>query len=183
MGHSESINKNVYQCPIAIREITEVGQFLDKIDNSNDQQSLTASSSDNAPNVAKADNVENLNNEYEMVVDTHEAETLPDLCPNDVTSKERRKRSLAKQRSRRYMSWSDADAKKVKSYFKEFVEDYTTSGVKGSLPGKNEIKNFLNHCRIFSQQEVDEITLIDLVKTKVFNERNKYRKEREFISL
>ncbi|GFN94870.1 histone-lysine N-methyltransferase setd8-a [Plakobranchus ocellatus] len=28
MGHSEAINKNVYQCPLAVNEITRVGHFL-----------------------------------------------------------------------------------------------------------------------------------------------------------
>ncbi|XP_063419444.1 uncharacterized protein LOC134702479, partial [Mytilus trossulus] len=28
MGHSEEINKNVYQCPLAVQEITKVGKFL-----------------------------------------------------------------------------------------------------------------------------------------------------------
>ncbi|XP_069105781.1 uncharacterized protein [Argopecten irradians] len=32
MGHSEEINKNVYQCPLAIQEMTKVGRFLDNID-------------------------------------------------------------------------------------------------------------------------------------------------------
>ena len=34
MGHSEQMNKNVYQCPLAIREVTQVGKFLlNNIDN------------------------------------------------------------------------------------------------------------------------------------------------------
>ncbi|GFO41921.1 hypothetical protein PoB_006842600 [Plakobranchus ocellatus] len=28
MGHSEANNKNVYQCPLAVNEITRVGHFL-----------------------------------------------------------------------------------------------------------------------------------------------------------
>lgn len=32
MGHSEEINKNIYQCPLATQEITIVGKFLDTID-------------------------------------------------------------------------------------------------------------------------------------------------------
>ena len=27
MGHSETINKNVYQSPLAIKEVTQVGRF------------------------------------------------------------------------------------------------------------------------------------------------------------
>ena len=33
MGHSEAINKNVYQCPMATQEITRVGKMLSNIDN------------------------------------------------------------------------------------------------------------------------------------------------------
>lgn len=32
MGHSEEINRNVYQCPLATQEITTVGKFLDELD-------------------------------------------------------------------------------------------------------------------------------------------------------
>ena len=32
MGHSDEINENVYQCPLAIKEITSVGGFLQTID-------------------------------------------------------------------------------------------------------------------------------------------------------
>ena len=32
MGHSESINRNVYQCPMALLEITKVGEMFSKID-------------------------------------------------------------------------------------------------------------------------------------------------------
>ena len=32
MGHSMEINTNVYQCPLAVREITSVGSYLEKID-------------------------------------------------------------------------------------------------------------------------------------------------------
>ncbi|GFO28875.1 hypothetical protein PoB_005538000 [Plakobranchus ocellatus] len=28
MGHSKAINKNLYQCPLAVNEITRVGKFL-----------------------------------------------------------------------------------------------------------------------------------------------------------
>ena len=34
MGHSMEINTNVYQCPLAVREITSVGRYLEKIDGS-----------------------------------------------------------------------------------------------------------------------------------------------------
>ena len=32
MGHTESINKDVYQSPLAIKEVTQVGRFLDQLD-------------------------------------------------------------------------------------------------------------------------------------------------------
>ena len=33
MGHSEEINKNVYQCPAALAEVTKIGSFLEWLDN------------------------------------------------------------------------------------------------------------------------------------------------------
>ena len=33
MGHSAEINKTIYQCPTAIREVTEVGYFLNSMNN------------------------------------------------------------------------------------------------------------------------------------------------------
>ena len=32
MGHTESMNKDVYQSPLAIKEVTQVGRFLDQLD-------------------------------------------------------------------------------------------------------------------------------------------------------
>ena len=29
MGHSQEINTNVYQCPLAVKEFTSVGSYLD----------------------------------------------------------------------------------------------------------------------------------------------------------
>ena len=56
MGHSESMNKNVYQCPMAIREVTKVGNFLlNNIDHDSDiprnigTNSSTVNSNENEP--------------------------------------------------------------------------------------------------------------------------------------
>ena len=43
MGHSETINKNVYQCPLAVQEVTQVGKFLI---NSNGRGSLVQTNTD-----------------------------------------------------------------------------------------------------------------------------------------
>ena len=32
MGHSEAVNKNVYQSPLAVKEVIQVGGFLDRLD-------------------------------------------------------------------------------------------------------------------------------------------------------
>ncbi|GFS19451.1 histone-lysine N-methyltransferase SETD8-A [Elysia marginata] len=32
MGHSQQINRDVYQCPLAVKEVTQVGKFLDTLD-------------------------------------------------------------------------------------------------------------------------------------------------------
>ncbi|KAK7487420.1 hypothetical protein BaRGS_00021382, partial [Batillaria attramentaria] len=53
MGHSAAINKDVYQCPLAITEMTRVGGFLSKLDSQGKKavscrQACTATSDDSA---------------------------------------------------------------------------------------------------------------------------------------
>ena len=45
MGHSEGINRDVYQCPLALKEITEVGSFLNTLDKGASQMAPSSSSS------------------------------------------------------------------------------------------------------------------------------------------
>ena len=167
MGHSESINQNVYQCPLAIQEITRVGSFFHDIDNQ-----TTATDINDNNNVQS---IETIPQSSQQLVEEEFTPKLPQYECKEQKSK--------LNNSRRYMAWSDEDAKNVKSYFKDFVENIDSKGAKGSLPSKQEILCFLQHHEIFENKALSEKTLVNLVKTKVFNERNKYRKESLFQSI
>ena len=41
MGHSQQINRDVYQCPLAVKEVTQVGKFLDTLDQETHETSET----------------------------------------------------------------------------------------------------------------------------------------------
>lgn len=114
-----------------------------------------------------------LNSETEVNTGTQpptptELEELPDLCD------ESRKRNEAI--GRRCCKWSIESTRLVKEFFRETIYDTTSVGSKGSLPGKFDIIAFLDKHPIFRGSEVSKFSLkeqIALVKTKIFNERNK----------
>ena len=41
MGHSEAINKNVYQSPLAVKEVIQVGGFLDRLERGQLSETVT----------------------------------------------------------------------------------------------------------------------------------------------
>ena len=41
MGHSQQINRDVYQCPLAVKEVTQVSTFLDTLDQETHETSET----------------------------------------------------------------------------------------------------------------------------------------------
>ena len=41
MGHSQQINRDVYQCPLAVKEVTQVSTFLDALDQETHETSET----------------------------------------------------------------------------------------------------------------------------------------------
>lgn len=189
MGHSEEISKNVYQSPLALGEIIKVGGFLQSIDRSahshvtdgmnirqgNDtihderqeieQEQVSVSSSIVFPVDDEAQGVEE-----EQVSVSSSAE--PESTKGCIMKR--------KQSQRRYKKWSDKDTKLVRHYFSEFIMSRSQAGVKGSLPGKKIVEEFLKQHNIFHNSNFSPDMLISLVKTKVFNER---KKERSYQSL
>ena len=171
MGHSETINKNVYQCPLAVREVTQVGKFLLNDDNryvtntkTGPQQGLDQlNSSENGEQITVDETNIPLNeHEGEVVVQTH-AE-----CILEVSESSGQTRHIEKKSGRNYTKWSEAESNLVKEYFKDYISDTTNNG---RLPGKHEVLKFLEEVSILEGYE----NKIHLVKTKVFNEKKKYR--------
>ena len=81
--------------------------------------------------------------------------------------------SLSKKQHRYFFKWSEAQAKTVCNNFSITICDNTDSGSKGSLPGKGEIEKFIRDTDIFLGINISESKKINLVKTKIFNERTK----------
>ena len=52
MGHSSEVNKNIYQCPPAVRELQQVGSFLTQIEDSerNHRKNITTAEKDTPQN-------------------------------------------------------------------------------------------------------------------------------------
>ena len=73
-----------------------------------------------------------------------------------------------KKYSRTYTKWSSEDTKLVNSYFQKYIVDTQTNG---SLPPKCEILKFLSMHDILQGHE----NIYQLVRTKVFNEKKKFR--------
>ncbi|XP_035827140.1 uncharacterized protein LOC101860428 isoform X2 [Aplysia californica] len=170
MGHSETINKNVYQCPLAVREVTQVGKFLI---NNDGRGSLVQTNTDQGGTsyIRQTCETDNL---------TNEVTTQEDVCQNvsqadEMTLEEdagqnelaQRAESVSK-RARRYTRWTEEDCALIKTHFKHYITDTSN---KGRLPGKKEVLAFLEKYKILEGHN-DKISL---VKSKVFNEKTKYR--------
>ena len=182
MGHSEAINKHVYQCPLSIGEVVNVGGFLKSVD-----ETATATSSklplSAAPTSATVVNTEVMQteneaqddiNEWETEVNTEDPEELPDLS-DQVKKKNDTLPVKPVKKGRRYFKWSIDNTRLVKEYFRKTIENTTSLGSKGSLPGKSDVMAFLTRHTIFSQSEFSITEQVDLVKTKIFNERKTAR--------
>ena len=79
---------------------------------------------------------------------------------------------------RRYCKWSMKNTEIIKEYFSKYIQDTSSNGVQGSLPSQGDIANFLVTHPIFKDSEGSKFSSkehINLVKTKVFNERKKVR--------
>ncbi|XP_070212643.1 uncharacterized protein [Littorina saxatilis] len=255
MGHSADINKHVYQCPLAVTEITKVGGFLSSIDGSGKrlpagkkslprpvvpcssilghqspedessvegldissslepcQQSLRDERSLPGPvmscSVVPCRQPEDENSLSGSVMSSSKTMSgsvmssshslsgsvvsSPNSLPRSVMSKSldpgrqppEDESSLSEQNrggksGRKYNVWNMRDEQEVSRFFSVYIKAHGV-GSKGSLPGVVEVKKFLTEHPIFSNSTLPEKEKITLVKTKVFNERNKYRNKAKF---
>ena len=153
MGHSEAINKHVYQCPLSIGEIVYVGGFLKAVDDPPScklpvlrKTSPTISSIgavNELPNPTENNGHDHIETQdYIQNPTPEELEGLPDL-----TSKSSKKNvseaTGAKKGTRRYCKWSIKNTNLVKQFFKKTIQDCTSKGSKSSLPEKTSILAFL----------------------------------------
>ncbi len=192
MGHSEQMNKNVYQCPLAIREVTQVGKFLlNNIDNNScvhTSRSIGVNSSlvisnaneaernepetemnDNETEVTIGDEVAQINKV--STVENHVQDNVgcPDKCAQSGHTPVN-----SKAKSRPYTKWVEEESKLIKRYFKEYITDTTN---KGRLPGKKEVLKFLEINPILQGRK----NKVYLIKTKVFNEKTTYRNKKKLL--
>ena len=223
MGHSAAINRDVYQCPLAVTEITKVGGFLASIDGSKSrsrfepdrchdsepasdldlpQRSLSADDTD-LPQCSQSDHDSDLSQHSQSADDSDlpqcsQSAHDPDLpqhsqsahdsdspqCSQSAPKTEALfvKPSKKDSSRRMYNQWSASDAEKVCSYFSSYIKTFG-SGSTGSLPGIAEIKHFLAENPVFTESAVSDKQKVTLVKTKVFNERKKYRSRANFSSV
>jgi len=197
MGHSETINKEVYQCPLALLEITEVGGFFDKLDKQDKQENRIFERS--CSQRLQADNKVVPEIQFENFLDDNSCSNLiahqscnsevlayDDLdlpiCEPEIITDSTRKpvKSAVKEHIRQYTRWIKEDSAKVELYFKAYIHDHSSHGAKGSLPSKKQIIDFLKVNTVFPQADLSERNKIKLIKTKIFNERLKERKKLHF---
>ena len=177
MGHSESINKHVYQCPLSIGEVVNVGGFLKTVDETATYSKLPLSAAPTSATVVNTELMQTENeaqddiNEWETEENTEDPEELPDLF--DQVKK--KNDTLPVKKGRRYFKWSVDNTRLVKEFFRKTIENTTSVGSKGSLPGKSDVMAFLTRHTIFSESEFSMQEQVALVKTKIFNERKTAR--------
>lgn len=205
MGHSASINRDVYQCPLAVGEITHVGGFLQKLDMNGKKATLQAGQ---APSARHADNSSVRSTGFEPAT-TQIPDTLCSILPSSESpeqasrseqpssespeqassseqpSSERPKQTKPQppnstsSQPRRYSRWSNDDSSKITSFFKHYI-NRPGQGSTGSLPPVLLVKQFLHQNKIFDDANLSIKEKISLVKTKVFNERKKLRSKANF---
>ena len=192
MGHSEAINKHVYQCPLSISEVVNVGGFLKGVDNPSSQISTSRhgistsaevnvssfQSGEDDPSSQLSTSRGESDSFTEAINDDQlcKEDELPDECAvmNENSEIQKEKKNKTTKRNRRYFKWSNKDAELVKDYFKDHIMD-RSQGAKGSLPGKTAILNFLKKYPIFMNEPTTAKEHVSIVKAKVFNERQKAR--------
>lgn len=175
MGHSEAVNRNVYQCPMAVKEVTRVGQFLASIDNreGGEQQD---SQQENAVAAHQSSKMCHSESRVEGDWPSAEVTTRPESelesankqDPQAVATVSYKDKHREKQNQRKYTKWSDNDSRLVREYFHNYIVDISN---KGRLPRKEEITKFLADHQILEGHNGKEA----LVRTKVFNEKKKFR--------
>ena len=169
MGHTESVNKEIYQCPLAIKEVTQVGRFFESLDEncSTVDCSNPVTRSEAEHNTSSGDIQET---EYiqEIVNSTGYTDTVKET--NDADSE----RKSGSKVERRYVKWEEKEYLIVQNFFKKFIEDISESGVKGSLPSKAQLVQFLTEHNIL--KELSKEDKINVLRIKIFNERAKFRR-------
>ncbi|RUS68728.1 hypothetical protein EGW08_023510, partial [Elysia chlorotica] len=183
MGHSEAVNRNVYQCPMAVREVTRVGQFLSTIDKGHQSTSYCQEVSGMQQETGLENNVPNQPpHEHPAVTSSmnidhpsFDGQPLSSDFPNIndqetavVTSSGLNSQTEKEPRQRRYTKWSEQDSRLIKEYFHNYIVDTST---KGRLPPKSEIVKFLADHEILNDHNNKAL----LVRTKIFNEKKKFR--------
>ncbi|CAC5415321.1 unnamed protein product [Mytilus coruscus] len=191
MGHSEEVNKHVYQCPLAIQEITKVGKFFYQfdLDSGNitaeeqpiSQEDVSGPSSLIDNKCAKSEEDEGSSeltkstekkgqkkfvkyssseNDSSIESDSEndsspESDYSTDYSEGNSSQKRGLKRKSeddqieeqirSKKKGRRYVNWNEEDAKVVRMYFKDYVQDVSKEKSKGSLPGYKAIEVFMKN--------------------------------------
>ncbi|XP_052063070.1 uncharacterized protein LOC127702809 [Mytilus californianus] len=228
MGHSEEINKHVYQCPLAVQEITKVGKFFYLMDKDGikaypdsqslpakmqnaDQEDVAGTSYDNSggtdenTDITESDEDSGSSSSFGKAkrgkkrknrvikYSSSEDDSSPQSDDSSDEGNIQQKRGLkrkskdeeieeeiaelfrTRKKGRRYVQWSEKDSNTVKSYFKQYIQDVSKEGAKGRMPGFKDIKIFMELCPNVMAQESDFLTRRDIIKSKVFNERKKFR--------
>ena len=216
MGHSESMNTNVYQCPHAIGEIVDVGRYLQRFDTATASTSFSTGTTKETEQLVTVqspglnfekgnestatrvdeDPIEQQEASIEIIIEPDSTVTGSLAQPastvtgslaqsasavtgslaqpaSAVTGSLAQPASAKTVRSRRYQKWSDKDTKLVRAHFSEFVFSKRDNTMKGSLPSKKRVTEFITQNQLFEKQSLPQDVLISLVKTKVFNERKK----------
>ena len=185
MGHTEFINKSVYQCPLAITEITTVGQFMTKLNDDNASAALPSGSTttEQVPAVFQGESQVEDHQQEDFAQEISEQEDHQQQAPqqdhvlnaNDQSPMElQQSMKIAKSKRRPYVRWNDADSEKVKTHFRMFIEN-VAAGATGALPSTVSLRSFLHDNSILSDMGLGKDDLLRLLRTKVFNERKRYR--------
>ncbi|GFR80622.1 histone-lysine N-methyltransferase SETD8-A [Elysia marginata] len=194
MGHSQAINEAVYQSPLALNEVVHVGGFLQTVDQGlvmaapRSQQCNRFEGHQRDPTEVQHLDLPGVQQHDLPEVPQHD---LPEVQQRDLSGDQQRnlpgdqqravfpEKNVAAPKVRRYFRWDATATQLVKDYFHQ----YLTAGFdsKGSLPGKSQVIEFLREFPIL--EKFTESEKIDLVKTKVFNERKKLRSNLEALKM
>ncbi|GFR91066.1 histone-lysine N-methyltransferase SETD8-A [Elysia marginata] len=175
--------KLVYQSG-KVKEVTQVGKFLDTLDQETPETPETHSPDQETPETPETHTVET-----ESTEDSNEGTELPttdvpqEKTCSTISSKDNLEMATSKQnittnttkstKTRRYVQWKEHEYELVKRHFRSYIEDSSAVGVNGPLPGKLGLLSFLKQNPILGDHP--DTKRIDILKTKIFNERKKYR--------
>ena len=165
MGHSETVNKNVYQCPLAVTEITQVGNFLNSIDDAPQPQRRVSHEEEELDSTPQCQGRVSF---QEMEIDGSPQSLTVNDQNVELAANERKNSSENKGDQRQYTKWSDRESDIINSYFKEYI---TNTSNRGCLPSKKDVLKFLSKYKVLEGYE----NKAKLVRNKIFNEKKKFR--------